>query len=118
MKYLLKIEESAQFLLGIYLFSLTEYAWWWFPLLILSPDISIVGYLFNTKTGTVLYNIFHHKGLALGVYFLGIYLPFSGLALAGIILFSHSCMDRIMGYGLKYYKGFVYTHLGIIKGNA
>jgi len=34
--------------------------------------------------------------------------------LIGIILFSHASMDRIMGYGLKYDKGFKYTHLGEI----
>ncbi|MCB0470359.1 MAG: DUF4260 family protein, partial [Flavobacteriaceae bacterium] len=35
--------------------------------------------------------------------------------LIGVILFSHASMDRIFGYGLKYYKGFKYTHLGDLK---
>ena len=34
--------------------------------------------------------------------------------LVGIILFSHSAMDRAMGYGLKFDKGFKFTHLGEI----
>jgi len=36
---------------------------------------------------------------------------------AGLILFGHSCMDRAMGYGLKYFSGFQDTHLGKI-GNV
>jgi hypothetical protein len=34
--------------------------------------------------------------------------------LAGIILFAHSSMDRLFGYGLKYFTGFSDTHLGKI----
>jgi len=34
--------------------------------------------------------------------------------LVGIILFSHSAMDRVFGYGLKYPDSFKNTHLGKI----
>lgn len=37
--------------------------------------------------------------------------------LAGIILFSHSAMDRIFGCGLKYDEGFNFTHLGEMGNN-
>jgi len=37
-----------------------------------------------------------------------------GLFLLSIILLGHSCMDRAMGYGLKYSSGFSDTHLGKI----
>lgn len=60
------------------------------------------------------YNIFHHKGIALLIYALGYYLNIETIQLTGIILFSHSAMDRIFAYGLKYEKGFKYTHLGEI----
>jgi hypothetical protein len=36
------------------------------------------------------------------------------LQLAGIILFTHSSMDRVFGYGLKYPDSFNNTHLGPI----
>lgn len=29
-------------------------------------------------------------------------------------MLGHSAMDRLFGYGLKYNKGFKYTHLGEI----
>lgn len=33
MSILLKIEEILMFALGIYLFNLLDYAWWWFLVL-------------------------------------------------------------------------------------
>lgn len=114
MKFNLRSEECLMFLLSIYLFSLLDFAWWWYPALILLPDIGMVGYFFNPKTGAILYNIFHHKGIALTLYLMGIFLINSWLILAGIILFGHSCMDRMFGFGLKYSDSFKNTHLGTI----
>jgi hypothetical protein len=38
------------------------------------------------------------------------------MQLAGVILFGHSSMDRIFGYGLKYSDSFQHTHLGMLVG--
>lgn len=114
MNTLIKIEEIALFILGIYLFSLLDYTWWWFPALLLVPDFSMIGYAFGNKTGAWVYNIAHHRGVAIIVYLGGICLNNSVLQLVGVILFSHSCFDRMLGYGLKYEKGFKFTHLGEI----
>ena len=115
MKSLLKLEELTMFLLGIYLFGLLNYAWWWFPVLILVPDIGMLGYLMNEKIGSYTYNIFHHKGLAILIFLLGKLIFHSEiLSLIGIILFSHAALDRMFGYGLKYEQGFKFTHLGSI----
>lgn len=112
MKNVLKLEEIAQFLLGMYLFSLLPYAWWWFPALLLAPDIGMVGYLGGAKMGAFFYNIFHHKGVAIAIYLAGIYFDNSVLQLVGAMLFAHAAFDRMLGYGLKYEKGFKFTHLG------
>ncbi|MFZ0598122.1 MAG: DUF4260 domain-containing protein [Flavobacterium sp.] len=114
MKTIIKLEEFGLFVLGIYLFSLLNYQWWWFLVLLLAPDLSMIGYAFGNKAGAFFYNVFHHKGLAVLLYMTGCYLQIEILQLIGIILFSHSAMDRIFGYGLKYDKGFKYTHLGEI----
>lgn len=114
MKTILKLEEAALFILGIYLFSRLSFEWWWFLVLILAPDLSMLGYLFGNKSGAFFYNVFHHKGMALLIYALGCYFSIEIIQLTGIILFSHSAMDRIFGYGLKYESGFKYTHLGEI----
>ena len=114
MKTLIKLEEFMMFILGIFMFGLLGYPWWWFLALLLVPDIGMVGYLIGKRFGAITYNLFHHKGLAIILYFAGMYFSESMLQLAGIILFSHASMDRIFGYGLKYNKGFKYTHLGEI----
>ncbi len=114
MKKLLTLEEAAQFVLGIWLFSRLDFAWWWFPVLLFLPDLSMVGYLAGPGTGARVYNFFHHKLLAIVVLLAGYYLQNQTIQLAGVILFSHSALDRLFGYGLKLPQGFHHTHLGII----
>ena len=112
MKSLLRLEEGLLFVGGMYLFSLLPYAWWWFPALILLPDVGMLGYLAGPKTGAWTYNAFHHRGLAFALGLLGLYLGSPTWQAAGVILFSHTALDRMLGYGLKYEKGFIFTHLG------
>lgn len=115
MKSTIKLEELAMFILSILLFAQLELKWWLFPALIFAPDIGMLGYLFNTRAGAIMYNIFHHKGIAIVVYIIGWYFGYPWFTLAGIILFGHSSLDRLLGYGLKYDDSFHHTHLGWIK---
>ena len=114
MKLLIRLEELAMFLLSIYLFSNLSFDWWWYLALILTPDISMIGYIFGDKVGACTYNFFHHKAVTVAVYVAGLYFANEAIQLAGLILFGHSSMDRMFGYGLKTNEGFKYTHLGII----
>lgn len=114
MKVLIRFEEVALFLLSIYLFSITDFTWWWFPALLFIPDVSMVGYLLNPKVGAYLYNVIHHRAVALLIYGCGLFWDQSLVILIGIILFAHSTLDRALGYGLKYSTSFFHTHLGNI----
>lgn len=114
MKTSLKLEELAMLLLGIFLFSQLNFSWWWFIGLFLAPDLGMLGYLINTKVGAFTYNLFHHKFVAIAIYFFGIFITSVIVQMIGILLFSHASFDRIFGYGLKYEKGFKFTHLGEI----
>jgi len=117
MKTTLKIEELAQFIFGIVLFSQTDYPWWIFPLFLFVPDIGMLGYIINTRVGAITYNVFHNKAIAIAILILGMYLVSEIYMLIGIILFSHSALDRALGYGLKYSDSFKHTHLGNIGKN-
>ena len=112
MDKIIKLEEAFMFLLSIILFNQTDYPWWIFLVLILIPDVGMLGYIVNTKIGAYMYNVFHHKGIAIGILCLGWYLKSPLLELSGIILFGHSSMDRMLGYGLKFEDSFKHTHLG------
>lgn len=114
MKTVLKLEEFALFIFGIYLFSQLDYVWWLFLVLILVPDFSMIGYALGDKIGAFLYNLFHHRAIAILVYLVGAYTSNQVVQLIGVVLLAHSSMDRMFGYGLKYEKGFKFTHLGEI----
>lgn len=111
MKHLLQLEELGQFGLAIFLFTQIGFQWWLFPLCLLLPDVSMIGYLINPKVGARVYNFFHHKLLAIFVLVLGFYLKIQTVEFIGIILFAHAAMDRIFGYGLKFEDDFKHTHL-------
>jgi len=116
MKQTLAAEQLMQLTLCIIAFHYQSIhiAWWaWVPLF-LSPDLSMIGYLVNSKTGAVLYNLAHHKGVAGVIIICGLAAHLPLVLFAGILLWAHSSFDRIMGYGLKYLDSFQHTHLGMI----
>lgn len=114
MRNILRMEEAMQFGLAIYLSYQLPYAAWLYWALFLTPDISMLGYAINTRVGSITYNVFHHKGLAITLYLAGMYIPLTELAFVGLLLFGHSSFDRVLGYGLKYADNFKHTHLGWI----
>ncbi len=117
MKLLLNLEEAAQFI-GSYLFTLyLGIDWWMFFAWLLAPDLSMIGYVVNTKVGAFTYNLVHHKGIAILTIIAGIYLASVNIQFAGWLLLGHSAMDRMFGYGLKYADNFKHTHLGMIGKN-
>jgi hypothetical protein len=74
----------------------------------------MIGYIVSPQIGAATYNFIHHKAVGISVFVMGMMLANQPLQLAGLILFGHSSMDRILGYGLKYPDSFQHTHLGII----
>lgn len=114
MNVLLKLEEGAIFLFCIFLFGRLDFAWWWFPALLLLPDIGMLGYVINNKIGAFTYNLTHHRLVAILVALYAIAYGDEYWKLIAIILFAHISFDRTLGYGLKYSDGFQHTHLGIV----
>ena len=111
MKNVIRIEEAALFVLSVVVFSRTGYPWWLFPALLFVPDLGMAGYAVNAKIGAYVYNVVHHRALSITLYIVGLYVSSGILQLIGIILFAHSTLDRVFGYGLKYTDEFKHTHL-------
>ena len=88
--------------------------WKQFAILFLAPDLSFAGYLAGPRVGAAAYNGAHSTllPLALGAFGLAFSLP-AACALA-LIWLAHVGFDRALGYGLKYGRGFGFTHLGRI----
>jgi hypothetical protein len=114
MRTLIKLEELLLAALAFLLFLGLDYDWWWFWLSFLAPDLSMLGYLFGPRAGASLYNLVHHKGIAIVLFATGLYLRVTALQAAGLLLLGHSSLDRALGYGLKYPDSFQHTHLGQI----
>lgn len=133
MRILLRVEELAQFLFILALMIVWQqglgFGWWWYVLLVLGPDISMLGYLLGPRVGAIAYNIFHHKAVAILVFMTGFLVmreppvgqfstPQVYWMLVGMVLYGHASMDRIFGYGLKFGDSFHHTHLGWIGKGA
>ena len=103
--------------IGIYLLTnhnLNISLWVWI-LIFFSPDLSMLGYLINSKVGAFTYNLFHHKGLAIICGSVGYFMKQEFIITLGILVFAYASFDRLLGYGLKYKSSFNDTHLGKLK---
>jgi hypothetical protein len=114
MKNTIRLEEAAMFILSLLGLYYLDADGWFYPLVFVGPDISMVGYIAFNSAGAITYNLFHNKAIAVMFMIAGLFMPNELLLIIGIILFGHSSMDRMFGYGLKFTKGFNYTHLGTI----
>ncbi len=112
MKNLIKLEYVALMLLTLYFYIfLFEFSIWLLIILLLTPDISMIGYFFGNGIGAVTYNIFHNLILASMMLFLGFYFKSDLLISLSLILLVHIFMDRSFGYGLKHKDDFKHTHI-------
>jgi hypothetical protein len=110
----LRVEGLATFAAGLAGFLFLGLAWWAFVLLLIVPDVSIIGYLRGPRVGAVVYNLVHDLAAGVAMAGLGLALGSVPVAAAGAILVAHSGMDRVAGYGLKFPSSFQDTHLGRI----
>lgn len=108
---LLRIEGFIMLALSLVLYWENNYCWWMFAALLLAPDLSMIGYLAGTKSGTNTYNLIHT--LTAPLLFIGYSLATAHLQLLpyGLIWTAHIGLDRMLGYGLKYPTQFKDTHL-------
>jgi hypothetical protein len=104
--------ESVVIFLGSFLiYLLLGGNWIIFLVLLFSPDIFMVGYLKNSRIGSIIYNIGNVYAWAIVSIIIGILIDFNLLILFSLIWMAHIIMDRAMGYGLKYPSDFEDTHM-------
>jgi hypothetical protein len=112
-----RLEGGMLLALSLLLFWKYSGAWLVYALLILTPDLFMLGYLRGPRAGAAFYNL-GHTWLLPGL--LGIIGVLAGATAAGsiaLIWFGHVGVDRLLGYGLKLPSGFQDTHLGRIGRN-
>ena len=114
MTKLLRIEHAAMALAALVAYHLSGGSWWLFALLILAPDLSMLGYLGGPRFGAWCYNAVHGWIAPAALWFAALTLSSPLLTQLALILAVHIAIDRALGYGLKHESGFQDTHLGRI----
>ncbi|HSH44927.1 MAG TPA: DUF4260 domain-containing protein, partial [Longimicrobiales bacterium] len=113
----LRAESLALLIAALVGYALADASWLLFALLLLAPDLGMLGYLANPRVGALTYNAVHvyaWPALLLALWAAGV----AEWALApGLIWLAHIAMDRALGYGLKQPDSFKHTHLGWIGGD-
>jgi Domain of unknown function (DUF4260) len=92
--------------------------WGLFAACFLLPDLSFLGYLANARVGAAAYNAAHSSVGGIGMIAIGAFFAAPAFVTAGLVWTAHVGFDRALGYGLKYGRGFGYTHLGPIGAAA
>ncbi|MDQ3782178.1 MAG: DUF4260 domain-containing protein [Actinomycetota bacterium] len=100
--------------LAMVVFAMSDLSWWWLGLLLLVPDLSMLGYLAGATTGAVFYNLGHTLVWPVALLAWGLPTDRPWVLGIGAIWLAHIGMDRALGYGLKLPSGFTHTHLGLI----
>ena len=110
-RWLLHGEGAA--LLGAVLvtYALSGGSWWVFALLLLTPDLSALGYLVNVRVGAATYNLVHTQILPAVLLAVGYFSGRQVLIYLALIWLGHIGLDRLAGFGLKYPTKFQDTHL-------
>jgi hypothetical protein len=108
---LLHLEGAVVAAGAIALYFHSGYPWWLFLVLILAPDLSMLGYLAGPAVGRAVYDAAHTYALPVALAALGVLADVEVAVQVGLVWTAHIGIDRAIGYGLKYRTGFKDTHL-------
>jgi hypothetical protein len=112
---LLRVEGVALLALSVLLYRVNGESWLLFGVLLLAPDLSMLGYFAGPKVGAAIYNAFHTYAIPAVVGALGMVFASPLMVAVAVIWFAHIGMDRTVGYGLKYPSSFKDTHLERVR---
>jgi uncharacterized protein DUF4260 len=108
---LLRIEGGCILALSIVCYREIHASWTLFVILVLVPDLAMLGYLRGVRTGAAWYNLVHTLSGAILLIAYAVLGKSTWLLSYGLIWTSHIGLDRLLGYGLKYPTRFTDTHL-------
>jgi hypothetical protein len=110
----LRLEGLAIFAVALALYAHLGASWIAFAALFLAPDLAMGAYLLGPRVGAATYNLAHAYILPLALGAAGAALGAGEVAALAMIWVAHIGLDRALGFGLKYGRGFGETHLGRI----
>lgn len=106
---LVKLENVFVLILVLSLYAIFDFSFWIFLICLLAPDLTAIGYVFNKRIGSMVYNVGHTYALPSLVTLLYLLLNEPVLLQIALIWLAHISIDRTLGYGLKYASDFKIT---------
>ena len=110
-RLLLRLEGAAVAIAALTLYAHADYSWLLLGLLVLAPDLSMIGFVAGPRVGTLTYNVAHTTVTPIILGGLGVILSSETATAVALIWLIHIGVDRAVGYGLKYPSAFKDTHL-------
>jgi len=107
----LRLEGALIVAFAVFSYHLLQASWLWFLLLLLVPDVFMVGYVWGNRVGATVYNVGHTYLLPGALVAAGMATGTMALLHVAAIWTGHIGMDRMLGFGLKDPTGFKDTHL-------
>jgi hypothetical protein len=114
LRTLLRLEGLTLFAGMTLLYAVWGGSWWVYAILFLAPDLSFAAYLAGPRAGAIVYNAAHSYLAPMALMTSGFGLDSPLVLSIAMIWLAHIGIDRALGYGLKYFAGFGFTHLGRI----
>ena len=115
---LLRLEGLVVLAASVAAYARLGSGWGLFAACFLLPDLSFLAYLAGAKAGAAAYNAAHSSVGGIGLIAIGALFAAPAFVTAGLVWTAHVGFDRALGYGLKYGRGFGFTHLGPIGAAA
>jgi hypothetical protein len=110
-RLIIKLENLIILITAVYFYYTSKGDWIIFAVLLLAPDISMIGYLIDKKIGSITYNLFHNYILPSIILLVGLTITSTIIQHIALILYTHVALDRLLGFGLKYPTDFKQTHI-------
>lgn len=111
LRKIISLEYVIAFILTVFFYGHLDFSWLSFILFLLLPDITMAGYIINSKMGALCYNMGHSFFIPAILLVIGFTLSIPTLLMVALIWLAHIFLDRALGYGLKYDEAFTKTHL-------
>lgn len=108
---LLRLEGLAVLVGALVVYFDAGFGWLLLLLLVLAPDLSMLGYLAGPAIGAASYDAVHTYLLPIALAVAGVLGKSETAVQIALVWFAHIGADRFLGYGLKYPTSFRDTHL-------
>ena len=110
-----RLEGTALLVAAIVMYGHWQFSWKVYALYFFLPDLSILMYYKDPRTGGIAYNVAHALLLPVLIGLFGVVSNSPIAQQTALIWVSHIAFDRTLGWGLKYEDSFCNTDMGVKK---